>query len=133
MFNRKEKASIVSQLKEEVGKPSFSPVDSMGMFMGFTPFFTTKEKSEEMKMFAELLESYFEEYLEDNYKECSDCGCLIAEDKAQFVTRGNEKIAYCKHCKPDYDEIVTEYDDDECEMRDAGIGRMVLYVMRKVK
>ncbi|MDD4381753.1 MAG: hypothetical protein PHE21_00180 [Candidatus Dojkabacteria bacterium] len=119
MFKRKENKSLVQRLKEEVGRTRTSPIDDMGFF-SFAPFFVDVELDENRKMFAELLSNYIEDKIEEDYTECSDCGCLIADEKVQYVARGSEKIPYCKHCKPDYDEIVTEYDDDECEMRDAG-------------
>jgi len=119
MFNRKEKKSLVERLMDEVGRARVSPIDNMGLFH-FTPLFKDMELDENRKMFAELLSNYIEDKIEEDYTECSDCGCLIANEKVQYVVRSLKKIPYCKHCKPDYDEIVIEYDDDECEMRNVG-------------
>ena len=118
MFNKKEeKKTIVSQLNEEVERLTFSPIDRTGWF---SPFLVDEEVDENRKMFAELLSRYITDEIKEHYIECSDCGCLIVKGKVEFVKRGDERIDYCKNCKPAYDEILVKYDGMEDEYKEVG-------------
>ncbi len=111
MFKKKEKESIVGQLSKELGHTASSLYEYI-FVAGIND--NDKKKKDEIeenrKLFADLLSDYIEERIEEDYTECSECGCLIANQKVQVVKRGNATIDYCKHCKPPYDEILMEYD-----------------------
>jgi len=118
MFKKKEQKSVVEQLKGELGT-GFERT-YMGMMFGYDGL--DEDTGERREDFVEILEPFIEDKLEKDYVECEDCGCLVAKDKALVVKERvtgsgyGEKVGalhYCKHCKPPYDEILKEWDENE--------------------
>jgi len=112
MFKKKEeKRSIVNQLNDELGNGTSTLYEYI--FVAGINDNDKKKKNEieeNRKLFADLLSDYIEERIEEDYTECDECGCLIAKHKVYEVKKGSATIDYCKHCKPEYDEILMEYD-----------------------
>lgn len=111
MFKKKEKESIVGQLSKELGHTA-SRLYEYIFVAGINN--NDKKKKEEIEenreLFADLLSDYIDDRIEKDYTECDECGCLVAKHKVAIVKRGGATLEYCKHCKPPYDEIITEYD-----------------------
>lgn len=115
MFKKKEeKRSIVNQLNDELGNGTGTLYEYI-FVAGIND--DDKKKKEEIEenreLFADLLSDYIEERIEEDYTECDECGCLVAKHKVAIVKRGGATLEYCKHCKPPYDEIITEVDVKE--------------------
>ncbi len=110
MFKKKEeKRSIVNQLNDELR----SGIRYEYIFVSGINDNSKKKKDEieeNRKLFADLLSDYIDDRIEKDYTECDECGCLVAKHKVAIVKRGGATLEYCKHCKPPYDEIITEYD-----------------------
>lgn len=118
MFKKKEeKRSIVNQLNDELGNGTstlYEYIPETFIKDIFVSGITDSKKKEEIdknrELFADLLSDYIDDRIEKDYTECDECGCLVAKHKVAIVKRGGATLEYCKHCKPPYDEIITEYD-----------------------
>lgn len=114
MFDKKEKESLVSRLYDEVVKDGLYDMYSRMMFGG------DDQGDKNQEQFTELLTPYFNDYMEEKYSTCKECGVLIVKGKESTVTIVNEddketsKETYCWCCTPLYNKVkVTRiYDED---------------------